>query len=723
MGHHDVFISYARSDREKVEKIAKALSQAGLHVWWDPQIKTGAGFRNEITDALTNTRSVLVVWSRNSVGSRFVCDEADEGAARGILYPALMDNVDIPLGFRQIQTADLTHWRGNLNDPALNAFVQTVASNISPTRHSKRPQPTPAPSPDPKPAKAKKPTKPEKPAKKAKKEPKPREPKPQKVAKAAYTTTGSRRRFTLIMQAIFMASMIAAAFGALAYTSDFVFSAYRPFFIGGMGILAFLSRYGTLEADRAAGAASLALVPRSFIALIFFSMIAIAPVIMEGRIYAAALEGVQVKGIEGADINSVALEQNGKRLLTASDDGTVKVWDANTGVELGEYKGHENWVWGADFSPDGKYAASASRDLTVKIWRVSNPSVAINATGHRASVYDVAWHPGGEVVASGAGDQTVILWDPTTGDAIRTLRGHNDDVTAIDFSPDGNSLASTSKDGVVRIWDWRTGARLGTMSTGGQANDVKFSKNGQMIATANDAGKIRIWETTGQQITTIDHGVRAFALAFINNDKTIATSGVNPEIRLWNVETQNLQSELTAHKDGSRGLDSSRDGSILVSGSRDNTARVWDVPTRNELATVGHIKSAIDLPFAIDTPPVFVTSQAPVPFDFPSEPLRGVELLGKGIAVAAAITAIALLIKGLLWILRLRTFARPAVVTTLLGVTAYLGVLIASALPVEALSLWATAAFIPAAAFALLRWAWRSLILRHFTKRRGKHAY
>lgn len=721
MANHDVFISYSREDRPKVEKIAHALTQRGLRVWWDPEIKTGAGFRQEISEALSSTRSVIVMWSRYSVASRFVADEADEGAAREILFPALIDNVDIPLGFRQIQTADLTHWRGNLNDNAFKAFITAVSDGAANVRGApdRRPQPAPAPT-EPEPA-TREPAAKQTP-KKLKKPKPPKRTKPPKAQKSAYTTTGSKRRLALFAQAIFMAALIAAAFGVLAYTSDFVFAAYRPFFVGAMGILAFLSRYGTLEADRAAGAASLALLPRSYMALILFSLIASAPLILEGRIYAAALEGVQVKGIEGADINGVTLDLAGKRLLTSSDDSTVKLWDATTGVELAEFTQHENWVWDADFSPDGKLAVSASRDLSADIWSTSNAKLIRQLKGHRSSVRDAAWSPDGSAIATASNDKTIIIWDPDTGEAVRTLTGHTDRVTAIDFSPDGETLISASRDGKVRLWNWRSGGRISTLSIGGEGNDVAFSNDGTMFAAAADNGHIRIWRTKSRdRIATFNHGAaKAFGVAFANGDKTLATSGIDPVIRLWNIADQTLIAELEGHRDASRALDSSADGKIIVSGSRDNTARIWDAVTGEELVTMGHISSAIDLPMAIDTPPVFVSSRAPVPVDFKKHPAKAANLLGKGILIAAALLLAALLIKGVLWIARARAIARLVVVTVLFVVSAYVGLLIASALPGEALALWLTLAFIPATIFALLRWVWRATILRNFSRRTRK---
>lgn len=718
MGHHDVFISYSREDREKVEKIAHALQQAGLHVWWDPQIKTGAGFRAEIADALENTRSVIVIWSKHSVASRFVCDEADEGAARDILYPALIDNVDIPLGFRQIQTADLTSWKGRQADPALKAFVSAVTDAADDAQsHVKVPK-TPAPVSEPAPQAKEPVAKPSKP----KRQPKPKKPKPPKQTASRnrkYTTTGSKRRFALLGQSLLLAVIVAAGFAALAYTSDFVFPAYRTVFIGGMGLLAFLSRYATLEADRAAGAASLALLPRSYLALIMFSLIAISPLILEGRLYAGALEGVQVKGVEGADLNATTLSADGQRLMTSSDDGTVKLWNARNGVELGEYKGHENWVWGAHFSPDGKLAVSASRDKNAHIWSTNSAREIRRLVGHQASVYDAAWQSQGDLIATAGGDHMVIIWDSQTGDALHTMRGHGDDVTAVDFHPDGELVASSSRDSNIRIWNTKTGRSVTTLSAGGPANDVKFSNDGSMFASASDNGRIRIWSTDGfNRLSTFDHGAeRAFAVAFADNDTMLASSGIDPTIRLWRISDSELMRELDAHTDGVRGLDSSSDGDIIVSGSRDNTARVWDVRTGAEIATMGHIKSAIDLPLPIDIPPFLVSSQAPAPVQFSEHPGKAGMMFGKGFVIAFTVLFAALVVKGVFWFTKARKIAQTIVVSALFLASGYIAALIASALPVEALSLWATLAFVPATLFAILRWLWRTTLLRPFSNR------
>lgn len=119
----DIFISYARADKQKAELLADAFSQKGWSVWWDREIPPGKSFDEVIENALSSARCVIVLWSRQSVSSRWVKTEAAEGAERGILVPVLIENVQIPLEFKRIEAADLSDWRG---DPAHAEFEQLL---------------------------------------------------------------------------------------------------------------------------------------------------------------------------------------------------------------------------------------------------------------------------------------------------------------------------------------------------------------------------------------------------------------------------------------------------------------------------------------------------------------------------------------------------------------------------------------------------------------------
>lgn len=104
----DVFVSYSNSDRERVLPIVQLLGKQGWTVWWDRKIPPGKVFDRVIEEAIAATKCVLVVWSRASIESDWVKNEASEGVRRGIMIPVLIDNVQIPFEFRRIQAAKLT---------------------------------------------------------------------------------------------------------------------------------------------------------------------------------------------------------------------------------------------------------------------------------------------------------------------------------------------------------------------------------------------------------------------------------------------------------------------------------------------------------------------------------------------------------------------------------------------------------------------------------------
>ena len=103
----DIFISYSRNDRERVNFIAKALEAEGYSVWWDRDIRAGEEFDHVIDKAIKQSKAIVVIWSKDSTRSNWVKEEAEDGVEENKLVPALIDNVTIPRGFRRIQAAEL----------------------------------------------------------------------------------------------------------------------------------------------------------------------------------------------------------------------------------------------------------------------------------------------------------------------------------------------------------------------------------------------------------------------------------------------------------------------------------------------------------------------------------------------------------------------------------------------------------------------------------------
>ena len=136
----NIFLSYDREDEARARPIAKHLELAGHSVWWDRQIKGGGEFSAEIEAALERADSVVVLWSQRAVRSAWVRDEAAVGRDTGRLIPVTIDGTPAPLGFRQFQTIDLSHWKGRGTSPQLEDLLNAVAPGETvPPEKPKRP--------------------------------------------------------------------------------------------------------------------------------------------------------------------------------------------------------------------------------------------------------------------------------------------------------------------------------------------------------------------------------------------------------------------------------------------------------------------------------------------------------------------------------------------------------------------------------------------------------
>jgi outer membrane protein OmpA-like peptidoglycan-associated protein len=123
---HDIFLSYAKEDKNFVILLSNALKKEGFDVWWDIEIPTGKTFNSVIENAIENSKCVIVLWSKQSITSEWVHEEASEGKKRNILIPLRIEDVEIPLGFRIRQTADLIDWNKNSSDPSFQRILEDI---------------------------------------------------------------------------------------------------------------------------------------------------------------------------------------------------------------------------------------------------------------------------------------------------------------------------------------------------------------------------------------------------------------------------------------------------------------------------------------------------------------------------------------------------------------------------------------------------------------------
>jgi hypothetical protein len=122
----DVFLSYAREDAARAEQIARGLETAGLNVFWDNEIPPGQTWADYIEQKLTQCKALIVLWSSHSVGSQWVREEARMGRDKSVLVPVMIDNVQPPFGFGEVQAANLSNWNGAEDDVNWRRFVDAV---------------------------------------------------------------------------------------------------------------------------------------------------------------------------------------------------------------------------------------------------------------------------------------------------------------------------------------------------------------------------------------------------------------------------------------------------------------------------------------------------------------------------------------------------------------------------------------------------------------------
>jgi len=152
------------------------------------------------------------------------------------------------------------------------------------------------------------------------------------------------------------------------------------------------------------------------------------------------------------------------------------------------FGGHRGEVRGCAISPAGDYIVSASDDNTLKVWDARTGEERLTLRGHTSFVSGCAISPAGDTIVSASSDETLKVWDARTGEELRTLRGHTSRVTGCAISPAGDSIVSASWDDTLKVWDARTGACLSTLYVNGWLNACAFHPDREHIIAAGGGG-------------------------------------------------------------------------------------------------------------------------------------------------------------------------------------------------------------------------------------------
>ncbi len=273
---------------------------------------------------------------------------------------------------------------------------------------------------------------------------------------------------------------------------------------------------------------------------------------------------------------------DGAKLASAGADGSVAVFDLESGQELTTVGDVPGLVAALAFSPDGQILAGA-RDNSVSLWSTADGSdIAVLKTEPGHEISRLAFSPGGDAVAAVLDGAEVVIWDVMSKATRTVLSRPGETVTEIAFSRDGQLIATSGVDAKISVWDLDAPQREPqTLSspTNAPITGISFSPAGKTLAGADEDANITLWDLgSGGRTVLTAHADLIKRLSFSPNGSKLASEGTDAQLVIWDVASGQNQAALPARGDALvTGLAFSPDGTMLASIGENNGILLWEV--------------------------------------------------------------------------------------------------------------------------------------------------
>ena len=296
-------------------------------------------------------------------------------------------------------------------------------------------------------------------------------------------------------------------------------------------------------------------------------------------------------GHSGA-VHSVSYSSDGRLLSSGSADGTVRIWDTQTGEEsLPPIRSGDGPVLSVAFAQNSKQVVFGTEAGIVCVWNLAQGQTHRRLSGHSGPVYSVAVSPESTRLASASAD-TAFLWNPQTGEPLAVLSGHEESVDGVAFSPNGNTLASSSGNRTIKLWHSTTGSimsepqkvypRVLMPPSTTVSHGVDYSPDGESIAviTASEfLDEVELLQYENWQVISQLRGAAKIRSAQFSSDGRFLVAAHGPDVRLWTlhpVPTNASCVDLSGHTGNVNLATFSPDDRYVASASDDGTIRIWN---------------------------------------------------------------------------------------------------------------------------------------------------
>ena len=289
-------------------------------------------------------------------------------------------------------------------------------------------------------------------------------------------------------------------------------------------------------------------------------------------------------------VSSAAFSLDASKLLTASDDCTAKLWDANTGVCLLTIEQHMGAVNSAAFNAEASKIVTASNDHTAKVWDANTGGLLLTLEGHQGNVYSAAFSSDANKIVTASHDCTAKVWDATTGTCLLTLDDHKNSVSSAAFNSKSSKIVTASFDDTAKVWDAATGACILTLEGHEKwLHSAIFNSDGSKIITASDDRTAKVWDAnSGACLLTLEgHHDLVSNAAFSTDGSKIVTASSDRTAKVWDAATGACLLTLEQHQGYVNGAAFNSDDGKIITASDDQTAKIWDAATGDCLITLG----------------------------------------------------------------------------------------------------------------------------------------